>query len=84
MFISALSLTAIHQKHDVRMQLGSTRRHEHEHTHKHTRDTQVDTETQQTERCRETHTHWEAEARPHVGIGGCHDALREVTVQDGR
>lgn len=33
---------------------------------------------------RDTHTHWEAEARPHVGIGGCHDALKEVTVQDGR
>lgn len=30
----------------------------------------------------DTHTHWEAEARPHVGIGGCRDAQKEVNAQD--
>ncbi len=32
----------------------------------------------------DTHTHWEVEARPHVGIGGCHDAQKEANVQDDR
>lgn len=30
-----------------------------------------------------THTHWEEEARPPAGIGGCHDAQKEATAQDG-